>query len=204
MSADINYLPGTFADVADLVIDGLTIDPASAGVDPATLCDLVKLSHARRITLRNLVVRGGKQRENAIDANRMCEDVLIDGAELEAGRQNAITIKGGCRRIHLRNVLIARAGGHCDIELGNWSDQSFERVTKVTLENVRRADGKPVRLRVGHAAFPTIIGGNVRYMRIESYALKAYCIGHLFASVFLELIRWPWMRSISAVTLDVK
>lgn len=172
-SADINY--SSLADVSDVRLDNLAIDPAA---DPAHSAagydDLLKLSNAKRVQIHGLTVRGGSQRENAIDLNRTCEDVVIDGAALEAGSQNAITIKGGCRRITLRNIVIVRAGGHCDIELGNWSDQSFAPVTEVRLENVTRADGKPVRLRVVQASMPTIVGGNVRYLRLESLLLKAY------------------------------
>ena len=165
----------SYADETDLVLTDLTVDPALDGLDPASFDDLVKLSHVQRARVTGLIVRGaGRNRENGIDLNRECEDIVIDGAQIEAGRQNAITIKGGCRRITLRNIVITRAGGNCDIELGNWSDQSAEPVREVVFENVRRFDGLPVRLRVGHADRPKIEGGKIKLQFWASLALKAY------------------------------
>lgn len=170
---DQNYR--SYCDVTDVYEAGRTIDPRREGLDPAAFDDLLKLSHVQRAMLRGFAVRGGGlQRENAIDLNRECADVILDCFSVEAGRQNAVTIKGGCVRTTITHLVIERAGGHCDIELGNWSDQSQAPVRSTVLENVSRADGKLVRLRVGHAERPIIVGGNVEYLWLQSLALKVY------------------------------
>ncbi|HWA07923.1 MAG TPA: hypothetical protein VG838_00500 [Opitutaceae bacterium] len=170
---DKNYK--AWADLVGLVLTDLTVDPREEGLNPADFDDLFKLSHAEQVKVTGLTVRGGGlQKENCIDMNRLCRDVEIINARLEAGQQNAITIKGGCRDIHLSAITIERAGGHCDIELGNWSDQSWDPVTGVVLTNVCRADGKPVRVRVGHADAPVIVGGNVKILFWGSLYLKTY------------------------------
>lgn len=165
----------SYADETDLVLEWLSIAPQMEGKDAADFDDLLKFSRVQRARVSRCLIRGnGRQRENAIDLNRGCEDIVIEDCRIEAGRQNAITIKGGCQRVSLRRLAIERAGGHCDIELGNWSDQSPARTIGVTLEDVRRADGKPVRVRVGNADWPMIRGGNVRIQYFQSYVLKAY------------------------------
>lgn len=171
--SDVNYK--SYADCTGLQLQDLVVDPSTEGLDASLYDDLFKLSHVTGAQVTGLTVRGqGKQLENAIDMNRVCTDIVIENARLEAGLENAITIKGGCKNVTLRNITIERAGGHCDIELGNWSDQSPDPVTGVHLINVARADGQPVRVRVGHADRPTIEGGNVKILFWASLALKAY------------------------------
>lgn len=170
---DANYR--SIADVTGYSVYGETIDPRLDGVDPSQIDDVLKLSHARDVAVRGCVIRaGGLQRENAIDMNRACANVLIEDCRLEAGQQNAVTVKGGCIGVTLRGVTIDRAGGHCDIELGNWSDQNFDQVRDVKLIEVRRADGMPVRVRIGNSERPAIVGGNVKILWFESLLLKLY------------------------------
>ena len=169
---DTNFL--AYADTAGLRLSAIVADPAAEGKNPDDYDDVFKLSHVTDFKVDGLTVRGGQQKENAIDMNRECVDVEIINARLEAGKQNAITIKGGCKNISLFGVTIERAGGHCDIELGNWSDQSWNKTTGVVLTNVVRLDGQPVRVRVGHADDPVIAGGNVKILFWGSLYLKAY------------------------------
>ena len=169
---DHNYR--SYADQFGFLVEDLTVDPRHDGLDAGDFADLLKLSNVQHATFRRLVVHGeGAQQENAIDMNRGCVGVLIDTALLQAGNQNAITIKGGCEEIELRDVTIM-PGGHCDIELGNWSDQSSARTTGVRLIRVRRWDGKPVRLRVGHADEPIVEDCEIERQFWASLALKAY------------------------------
>ena len=167
---DRNFI--SYADSEGLEILNLTVDPGPEGDE--TYDDLLKLSHVRSASFRNLVVLGGRQKENAIDLNRGCLDVLIDGAVVQGGRQNAITIKGGCSDITLRDVTIKRGGGNCDIELGNHSDQNFNRTRRVRLIRVRMDDGSPVRLRVGHADEPSIVDCEVERQFRASLGVKFY------------------------------
>lgn len=188
--ADINYR--SFGGETDLRLDGVVIDPRTEGRDPAQFADLLKFSRCLRVFVTNLTVAGGgRQLEDAVDLNNECEDVTIENASLEAGR-NTVTIKGGCRNITLAHVMIEHADGPCDIDLGNWSDQSLKPTTGVVLTNVTRRDGKKVRVRVGHAARPRILGGNVEILFWASLGLKAYwwtkwCYAQVFRSQFPKL-----------------
>jgi hypothetical protein len=170
---DKNYY--SIADRTDVTIRGVVLDPRNDGIDPSTIDDVLKLSHATSVLVEEVVVdAGGLQKENAIDMNRVCSDVVVRKCKLVSGKQNAVTIKGGCYDITLDGVDIVPGTGHCDIELGNWSDQSQDYVRDITLRDVKRTDGKPVRLRVGHAKNITIIGGNVKEDKLASLMVKIY------------------------------
>jgi hypothetical protein len=165
----------SFADETNQVRVGLHIDPREEGIDPATVDDVLKISHCRDWRLSQFtVLAGGLQRENAIDLNRDCARVTLENGTIEAGRQNAITIKGGAEDTTLRRIVIIRAGGHCDIELGNYSDQSRRRVRRTIIEDVSRSDGRPVRVRCGDADWPIVINSNVEILYVQSAAIKLY------------------------------
>lgn len=171
--ADTNYL--SIADVTGYELKDKTIDPRVDGIDPSTIDDVLKLSHAQNILVETVTVNaGGLQKENAVDMNRVCTDVVMKNCILYSGKQNAITIKGGCRDITIQDVEIVPGSGHCDIELGNWSDQSQDYVLNVKLINVTRTDGNPVRLRIGHAKNVTVEGGNVKEDKLGGLLVKLY------------------------------
>ncbi len=160
------------------VVDELVIDLVAAGIDPATISDAFKNSGVRRLRIGKLVVRtGGKVNENAFDANFEGDEVEIGyagGIELEEGRQNAVTIKGGCTRYKLWNGVVNGRGGHCDIELGNRSDQSTRKTRDVSLINWSHADRAPLRLRVEQAEWPFLLGSSIHYQGITSGAILAW------------------------------
>lgn len=173
---DNNFL--SFADEIGITHAGLHIDPREEGKNPADFDDLLKISHCANVKIeRFTVLGGGLQRENAIDLNRECYGVVLKDGTIEAGRQNAITIKGGCTDTVLCRLVIIRAGGNCDVELGNHSDQSAKRTTRTYLHDVARSDGKPLRVTVGNADWP-IATGSTRIERqyFRSYRLKAYLL----------------------------
>jgi polygalacturonase len=170
---DNNYY--SIADQDGITVKDITIDPRKDGINPATISDVFKFSHATNVVADNVTVdAGGFQIENTIDMNRLCANVTVKNCKLVSGMENAITIKGGCHDILIQDTVIIPGKGHCDVELGNWSDQSQEYVSNVTLNNVTRSDGQPVRLRVGHAKEPTIVGGNIKRMFWGSLLVKIY------------------------------
>ncbi len=168
MDKDINFK--SYADVSDLEIVGEVFAPDNKG---SNIDDILKVSHSHNLTFENCVVLGGEQSENALDLNRECYNVLFKKMKLVAGRQNAITIKGGCEYIRFKDVEIV-PGGNCDIELGNFSHQSYRKVKAIYFNNVYRSDGAPVRLRVGHSDYPTIENSNFKYQILESHIVKTY------------------------------
>ena len=161
---DKNYL--SLADVEDKHLVNCYISPKSDGLDSTDYDDILKFSHAKNCSVTDSTISGeGVNHENAIDMNRSCSGILVKGCNLISGRQNAITIKGGCNDITIENVVIVPGAGHCDIDLGNFSDQCDCPVTNVKLINVTRSDGQPVRVRVINADKPIVTGGNVAVYR---------------------------------------
>lgn len=161
---DNNYI--SIADVTGKTLKNCIISPSADGLDPAEYDDILKFSHAINCGVESSNVTGdGLNQENAIDMNRLCENIVVKDCLLVSGKQNAITIKGGCHNIQIADVRIMPGEGNCDIDLGNYSDQCQCPVTDVTLTNVTRTDGKPVRVRVINADEPTVVGGNVKVYR---------------------------------------
>lgn len=161
---DQNYI--SIADVTGKTIKNGVISPSSEGIDPATIDDVLKFSHAINCGVEDCTITGdGLNKENVIDMNRLCENILVKNCILYSGKQNAITIKGGCHNIQITDTRIVPGYGHCDIELGNFSDQSQLPVTGVILTNVVRTDGQPVLVRVLNSNAPVVNGGNIKVVR---------------------------------------
>lgn len=139
--ADKNYV--SYSDVDGVVKEGLRLEPPNLGAD---FDDILKLSNARNCFFRGVEVVAGRQRENAIDLNRNSSGNRFDETILDAGKQCAILIKGGSCFNIFSDVLIRKPGGHSDIYIGDYSDQSRAKSTDNLFDNVRRSDGKPVRV----------------------------------------------------------
>lgn len=166
--ADKNYY--SIADQSDVIIGGAVFP--NGEVNPLDYSDIVKLSNASNITLKDCTIHGGK--EDCIDMNRNCNSVIIENTFLESNGNYCITIKGGTKNVTIKNVTITNHGKETDIDLGNWSDQSSELTTNITLDNVVSEDGFPVKVRVLWADKPTVIGGNVKVTVIPKCLVKVY------------------------------
>lgn len=162
----------SFADVDGRTIEDLRLDAAASDEDPLSYDDTLKLSHATNFIGRRLWVQGGS--ENAVDMNRRCGAVRIEDSTFAGGGQCAVVVKGGSTDIALARVTIVEPKGAYDIELGGWSDQSDELTRRISLADVRRGDGQPVRVVVGRSERPTIVGGNCRVLFWRSLALKLF------------------------------
>jgi hypothetical protein len=172
MDKDLNYPPGNFADVNAIFQKPLLSDCILKADDPYQYDDTLKFSHVLGGVVEDVAIYGGK--ENAIDLNRECMACEFYGILIYGGRHCGIVVKGGSMGIRFKNVRFMRIESAYEIELGGWSDQSDKPTRNVSLENVTRADGKHVRVVVGNADKPTIIGGNVRVLFWRSLALKAF------------------------------
>jgi hypothetical protein len=94
-------------------------------------------------------------KENAIDCNNRIADVMLIVDNMFAnGCRFPVTIKGGCDNVLMQAVLHGH-GRECDIDLGNWSDQSDEPVTNTILDIVP-SDGQPVKIRCLNATIPML------------------------------------------------
>lgn len=157
---DKNYL--SIADVSGKHLVNCVICPMAEGLQSEDFDDILKFSNATHCSINNSTISGnGVNKENAIDMNRNCADIVVDNCSIVSGKQNAITIKGGCEDITISNSIIIPGKGNCDIELGNYSEQCDCLVTGVRLVNVSRSDDNPVRVRVVNSDMPEVIGGNV-------------------------------------------
>ncbi len=93
--------------------------------------------------------------EDCVDINNQARDIVVSSTFVPQGKF-AATIKGGVHGVTLIGTLWTR-GSEVDIDLGNWSDQSSRKTTRVAL-NLETADGKPVRVRVLNAEKPIVVG----------------------------------------------
>lgn len=151
-------------EIDDIIILGS--DLILQGIDLNQISDIFKLSHVQNIHIKRLIVLcGGLQKENAADFNFECTNVTIDHMELEEGDQNAWTCKGGCSAIKIGALGIHASGrAHCNIELGNWSDQSKKKTHDIKItELVEVVGGGVVQIRVDYASRPQIQQGNIHW-----------------------------------------
>lgn len=170
--SDRNYL--SFADQNHVVIADQSIEAPK----PSDYDDILKLSNVggAKVVNTSINLRGGN-REDAVDIMRGSSYIHLEDCTIGAGNY-VFTIKGGARFVSLRNVQISRHGRwpeRVDIDIGNFSVTVPDAKTgTVILDNVTATDGRPVRVRVGWAAAPIVIGGNVQVLFWQSAVLKAY------------------------------
>jgi uncharacterized protein YceK len=142
-------------------IPSIVLDLPTLGVDASKYNDILKFSRAINIRIDQVTVKtGGTQIEQAIDMNNLCQNITIVRADIQEGRENALTIKGGCNNIHFGMLSIIPGSGHCDIELGGASDQSNLPTTEVTMDSAAMTSGAPIKLRILNATPPDIAKGN--------------------------------------------
>jgi hypothetical protein len=134
-------------------------DPLGGLVQPPTHQDTLKFSGLVSFRGHFGTVYGGT--EDCADINNRCDNVRLHAAEWRPQGQYAFTVKGGCRNITLAGDLFGH-GKTVDVDLGNWSDQSNEPTTAVTID-LYSQDDRPVIIRVLNADKPMVIGGAHRY-----------------------------------------
>ena len=159
---DRNYPPGEFDSRHGETVTGLVLEPPDGGVG---YDDIWKLSKSTECLFAGVQVKAGKQRENALDLNNGSSANIFIGSRLDAGEQGAVLIKGGSSNNYFNDTLITKVGGHSDIMIGGYSAQSRTASVGNTFDNVRRADGKPVRVAwtFTRETKPVITNSNVRY-----------------------------------------
>lgn len=178
MSVDHNYT--SIADVGGLHLPRLIVTPTLEEIaqfefrEEAPIADVLKFSNASNVQIDEVVVDAkGRQTENAIDMNRGCRDIRLGTVRIVCGGQNGLTIKGGCKRISINRLIIEPGRGHCEMEFGNWSDQSLDWTDDIVIGRVERTDVNPSRYRVIRARRVDIRSGYFEYQRFQSAV--AYC-----------------------------
>jgi hypothetical protein len=99
--------------------------------------------------------------EDAVDVNNGCSGIRIAADRYVLGGRMGITIKGGSTDVTVEGWLEGH-GRECDVDIGNWSDQSHEPVRGVKL-GLRKWDGSPVRVRVINGEQPAVLPGSGPY-----------------------------------------
>lgn len=175
--SDTNYR--SYADQDGLIVDHEEIH-LPAPPDGQKWSDAFKLSHVTNSVFTNGVVdarkdpedpAGAEAGENALDANRMCSNVVVQSYKLIGGRQCCIVVKGGCKTFTLRDIVLTREPGTLyDVQWDGFSDQSKEVSTGI-LDRVRMDDGSPVRVACGRGSYPCMLNGTYKKMPWESFKL---------------------------------
>lgn len=150
-----------------------TLSPDS----PGSYASIAKFSGAKGIKLSDVNFSQG--RENSVDINNGANNIELSGhfGRLDINNSEAfipdqvITIKGGSKNVIVRGIIHSH-GDRCEIQIGNWSDQSYDNSTNITLD-LTSSDGKPVIVQVGHAKNVTLLG-DCKLDKWGSLKLKAY------------------------------
>lgn len=158
---------------------GVVIEKREITCDyPHAYDDCLKISNALNVVVKQCQINiGGKNREDGVDVMRYSRAIYFQHCTVQAGDGYAFTIKGGSDNVVLSEVVIVGPRGKegVDIDLGNFSETVPDAKTgKVHLLGVSRADGQPVRVRVGWAEKPVVCDGNVKILFWQSIALKVY------------------------------
>lgn len=167
MSNDKNYK--SYANGSGLRLGNQTIQPENESYD-----DILKFSNYYDAIVAGCTIHGGL--EDCLDVNNRCKKLQFHDCDF-LPHKNGVTVKGGSNDIAFTQCFFHEAEGWCEIEIGNWSDQSDDPTTGVRIIDCTREDGKPVRVVVGHGEWPLIEGGNVKIDYFKSYLLKAYYLG---------------------------
>lgn len=163
---DVNFT--SYSDISGLDVYGIQIIPS----DPEEWDDSLKISHCISCHFSTGVVVGGS--ENALDMNRSCSVVTVDNLELRGGDQASIVVKGGCRGILLSDLVLSPSSkAWTDILWDDWS-KTGRQASFGTLKNVRRSDGKPIRVVFGRFRRPKIEDTPHRILWLSCIGLHLY------------------------------
>lgn len=138
--------------------------------DASQYSDILKFSGRQMFSLTNAKVSQG--REDCVDINNKCANITVQGMfAVDGSGKQVLTIKGESRDIFISGVIV-KPGSKTDVEIGNWSDQSKKKSTNIHVD-LRRADGKPVRVVIGHAD-NVHLGPNCKKDAWKSFLLTVY------------------------------
>lgn len=166
----------------------LPTDNKFTPANPGQYNDILKLSNKQGLSLTNVQVSHGQ--EDCVDINNHCANITLQGEfGVEGSGRQCFTIKGESKDIFISGV-IHTPGNSTDVEIGNWSDQSYGLSSNIHVD-LRRADGKPVRVRIGRA---------------ENVQLGANCKKDVIGSLLMTAYWWlKWtVRKISGIKVGEK
>jgi hypothetical protein len=142
---------------------------------PTLVSDPFKISNCQNVLVENCRIVGGS--EDCVDqvAGR---NTVLRGCRLKPIGKNGVTAKGSVDGFELNDVLFETHGSECDAEFGQhckYDSPLGKNPTKnIRLINVRAVDGRPVVCKIWNATKPTVIGGNVKVVKVSWIVVKAY------------------------------
>lgn len=172
--ADNNFPKGDFSGTLNETIVDLLLQPDNGGT---SYDDIFKNSHVKGCTFDGVTVKAGLQRENAWDANNDTRFNTYRRLKFDGGHSPAIYLKGGFCDNRIDDVEITKIGdSHSDWYEGDYSDQSRDKNRRNTRNNVRRSDGKPVRVAwtFFRAEKPRFTNSKVTYQYLWSFVRTIY------------------------------
>lgn len=139
---------------------------------PASYDAILKLSDSlSNVTLSKVQVVQGY--EDSLNLNNHVNGVVVSGDFSITGAPGlrVITVKGGCTNVTISGV-IHQHGSSEDVKVDDWSDQTYNGSTGITL-NLIASDGKPVVVVARYGCGLSLQGGCKRNV-IGSIGLTLY------------------------------
>ncbi len=121
---------------------------------PPTFQDALKISGARFVDVECDYISGGT--EDCVDINHSDSVTLYNKSFVPKGRYVA-TIKGGSTNILVMFSDVIGKPKYVDFDIGNWSDQSANRTSGVTITS-QQPQSRQYTVRQLHARKPTLHG----------------------------------------------
>lgn len=146
--------------------------------------DILKLSNCSNLKLKGWKISGGS--EDCVDINRGQNIELID-FELDP-INNGLTVKGGAQNV-IGNFFIKNNGQKTDIIVGQYSDQSKERVKQFYV-SAKKSDMSKVIIELWDSDDVIIFGGGpYKIKRINPLLVKIwFFIRRYILKLFYKLI----------------
>lgn len=159
--ADVNYL-SISANIGEWYSGSPTplpaIEPYPSELTPLHPLDfdatLKICDDTKKITLTGMAIAQG--RENAVDFNNGVIDCAVVGylgTPTLKGDQ-VITVKGGCKLIHVGGTVCSAKPRNAIVVVGAWSDQSFDPSAELDFTGLSMDDGSPVTFIFGRVNHP--------------------------------------------------
>jgi len=140
---DVNYPPGDFAGRRGETIGPLQLVPPNEGLGFA---DIFKNSGCENCEFHDIWEDSYLHSENGWDANNKTKRNHYKNLTLCAGGGPAVYLKDGFCNNVVDGVTIKSYAKHSDWYEGDYSKTGGEKNRGNKYSNVRRADGKPVRV----------------------------------------------------------
>jgi hypothetical protein len=158
-------------------VEHLPVDGEFLPNDPLQYSDVLKFSKRSYMSLSDIKVAQGK--EDAVDINNKCKYLALHGEfGIGGGGKQVITIKGGSEHITFTGVSHGN-----NIEIGNWSDQSTNFTSNVTL-NLKSANGKPIKVSIGRAKDIKLAGDCKKNLLGSVLVTAWWWVMYLYTEIF--------------------